>query len=68
MNLSYSNYMYIFMETLISYSLLEPWDRACLASSLLRILPAGDLGIVSIKETRRIFLYGATYKMKMVQF
>jgi hypothetical protein len=33
-------------------------------SSLLKIFPAGDFGIEFIKDTRRIFLYGATCKKK----
>lgn len=60
--------LYTFSWPFLSYNLFEPWERACLASSLLRIFPADDLGIALMKHTRRIFLYGATCKMKMAPF
>jgi hypothetical protein len=44
----------------LNHNLDEPLVRAISTNSLLKILPAGDFGIELTKETRRIFLYGAT--------
>lgn len=48
------------MKIYPDHNLDEPLFRAIATNSLLKILPDGDFGIELTKETRLIFLYGAT--------